>query len=119
MTQDKRPDTTPEPHVEKALEGTFPASDPTQTASTGPRAVAAHEMMPTGQPLTTDNPVIAHFSGAEEAGLAEEHLVRGVPLDRSRVEKAADANGHKLIIHTTEADRARVEDLLRPLSQRR
>ncbi|MBD0320788.1 MAG: hypothetical protein ICV87_10670 [Gemmatimonadetes bacterium] len=113
-TTQERADRTPDDHVEAAVEGTFPASDPIGTvASQGARAMPPEELMrESSNPQGDTATLTARFDGMETAKLAVEALVRDGPVDRScaEVERAGDAATVRL--HVPRADKQRLEEML-------
>ena len=115
-TTQERADRTPDNNVEAAVEGTFPASDPMGTiASQGARAVPAEDLLHSrdSKPQGGTAAVTARFDGMESAKLAVEALVRDGPVDRrcADVERAGDAATVRIAV--PQADRQRIEEMLR------
>ena len=112
----ERPEHTSDKHVEAAVEGTFPASDPPgSVVFQGARAVPPEELMHASgsKPQHGDNATLtARFDGPESAKLAMEALVRDGPVDRrcAEVERAGDAATVRLQV--PQADRQRLGEML-------
>ena len=110
-----------ENNVEAAVEGTFPASDPTGNASSqGARAVPPEDMMHASgsKPHGHTTALTARFKSMEDAKLAVEALVRDGPVDRrcAQVEAAGDAATVRLSV--PETDQQRIGDMLQRQSGR-
>jgi hypothetical protein len=112
----ERPDRTPDHHVEAAVEGTFPASDPVATsASQGARAVPPEELMPgrDAKPQGNTASLTARFDSVETARLAVEALVRDGPVDRGCAEVEAAGQAATVRITVQAADEQRLGEMLR------
>jgi hypothetical protein len=110
-----------ENNVEAAVEGTFPASDPTGNASAqGARAVPPEDMMHASGSKAHDHTasVSARFGSMESAKLAVEALVRDGPVDRrcAQVEPGDDAATVRISV--SEGDRKRLGEMLQRQSGR-
>ena len=110
-----------EKNVEAAVEGTFPASDPTgNEASSGARAVPPEEMMHASGSKAHDHTasITARFGSMENAKLAVEALVRDGPVDRrcAQVERGDDAATVRISV--SESDKARLGEMLERQSGR-
>ena len=115
-TTQERADRTPDDHVEAAVEGTFPASDPMGTiASQGARAVPPEEMMHASgsKPQGDTASLTARFDSMETAKLAVEAMVRDGPVDRRCAEAEREGDAATVRLHVPQADRQRLEEMLR------
>lgn len=109
-------DRASEDRVEEAVEGTFPASDPTTTASEGARAVPPEDLMRAAGSKPDDQTVTiaARFDSQEAAKLALEALVRDGPVDRrcAEVQPGGD-HAATVRIAVAPADQGRLQEMLR------
>jgi len=116
-TTQERADRTPDDHVEAAVEGTFPASDPMGTiVSQGARAVPPEELMRASdsKPQHGDTATLAsRFDGMESAKLAMEALVRDGPVDRRCAHVEASGGGATVRLSVPHSDEGRLGDMLR------
>ena len=112
-TQDARPVTSADNKTEKALEDTFPASDPSsQRGQVGARAVPAAELMSSAE--TAQAPADARalsfrFGDATSAKLGVEGAVRDAALDRSLVQ----TDGATVQVQVSAVDVERVSESFR------
>lgn len=112
----ERADQIPDHHVEAAVEGTFPASDPVSTTgSGGARAVPPEELMRGHDSKSQGDTaaLTARFDSVEAAKLAVEALVRDGPVDRRSVEVEPSGDAATVRIAVPQADQGRLGDMLR------
>ena len=111
--QDAHPVTSPDSKTEKALEDTFPASDPaTLKGQTGARAVPAGELMPDAKEARAPDDATTlsfRFGDATAAKLAVEGAVRDAALDRKLVE----SDGGTVRVQVSAVDAQRVAESFR------